>query len=112
MMCVLSTNRTANRDDDARSDISAYGFWGSHFEKVFTDVRIFNPNAASYQNLRPETCFKRHEQEKRHQDDQRVREVEHASFSPLVFSTSGGMGQSTMIAYKRLAHLLSVKRNE
>ena len=76
------------------------------------DVQIFNPNAVSYQNLQPETCFKRHEQEKCRQYDQRVREVEHASFSPLVFSTSGGMGRSTMKVYKRLAHLLSVKRDE
>jgi hypothetical protein len=38
--------------------------------------------------------------------------VEHASFSPLIFSTSAGMGKSTSIVYKRLAHLLSVKRDE
>ena len=41
--------------------------------------------------------------------EERVREVEHASFSPLVFSTSGGMGASTTVAYKRLAFLLSAK---
>ena len=38
-----------------------------------------------------------------------VREVEHGNFSPLVFSTSGGMGASTTVAYKRLAFLLSCK---
>ena len=85
---------------------------GSHFEKVFIDVRIFNPNVASYQNLQPETCLKRHEQKKRCQYDQRVREVEHTSFFPLVFTTSGRMGRSTMIVYKSLAHLLSVKRDK
>ena len=76
------------------------------------DVHIFNPNAESYRNCTPETCFRRHEQEKRRQYDQRVREIEHASFSPLVFSTSGGMGKSTSIVYKRLAHLISLKRDE
>jgi len=30
-------------------------------------------------------------------------------FSPLVFSTSGGMGPSTTVTYKRLAFLLSIK---
>ena len=38
-----------------------------------------------------------------------MREVEHGNFSPLVFSTSGGMGASTAVAYKRLAFLLSCK---
>jgi hypothetical protein len=104
--------RTANRQEEARSDISACGFWGSRFEKVFMDVRVFNPNADSYRDLPPDACFKRHEQEKRRQYGQRIREVEHASFSPLVFSTSGGMGKSTTIVYKRLAHLLAVKRDE
>ena len=104
--------RSAKNEDEARSDISACGFWGSRFEKVFMDVRVFNPNSASYQHLEPKPCFSRQEQEKRRQYSQRIKEVEHASFSPLVFSTSGGMGKSTAIVYKRLAHLLSVKREE
>ena len=103
-------HRTANTDAEARSDISTCGFWGSRFEKVFMDVRIFNPNAALYRNQTPAACFRR--QKKRHQYDQRVREVEHASFSPHIFSTSGGMGKSTSIVYKRLAHLLSLKRDK
>ena len=56
--------RTAHRQEEARSDISASGSWGSRFEKVFMDVRVFNPNAESYGDLHPgRTCFKRHEQE-------------------------------------------------
>jgi len=39
----------------------------------------------------------------------RVREIEHRNFSPLVFSSSGGMGASTTVAYNRLAFLLSRK---
>ena len=41
----------------------------------------------------PKTCFRRHEQAKRRQYGQCIKEVEHAFFSPLVFSTSGGDGQ-------------------
>ena len=44
--------------------------------------------------------------------DQRIREVEHGSFTPLVFSACGGMGPSTTIAYKRLAILIAEKRNQ
>ena len=68
-------HRTANTDAEARSDISACDFWGSHFEKVFIDVRIFNPNAKSYRNQPPEACFRGHEQDKRRQYEQHIREV-------------------------------------
>ena len=34
------------------------------------------------------------------------------SISRLIFSTAGGMGKSTSIVYERLAHLLSLKREE
>ena len=44
--------------------------------------------------------------------EERVREIEHGSFTPLVFSTSGGMGPTTTTAYKRLAALISEKHNQ
>ena len=39
----------------------------------------------------------------------RVREVELASFTPLVFSTTGGMGKEATVFYRRLADLLAHK---
>ena len=41
--------------------------------------------------------------------DQCVREVEHGSFSPLVFSTAGGMGPTASVVYKRIASMLTQK---
>ena len=41
--------------------------------------------------------------------EQRVREVEHGSFTPLVFSASGGMGNAAKIFYKRLASMIAEK---
>ena len=38
-----------------------------------------------------------------------LREVEHCVFTPLVFSTSGGMAHEATIFYKRLAEQLSIK---
>ena len=38
--------------------------------------------------------------------------VEHGSFSPLISSTSGGMGPTASVVYKRLASLLSSKHDE
>ena len=40
---------------------------------------------------------------------QRVQEVEMASFVPLVFSTSGGLAPAATITFKRLAALLADK---
>ena len=41
----------------------------------------------------------------------RVREVERGSFTPLVLSSSGGMGKAAIVMYCRLANLLSDKWN-
>ena len=38
----MLSGATANREDEARLDISARGFWGSQSERAFFDVRIFN----------------------------------------------------------------------
>ena len=97
--------RTANQDVGARLDIKASGFWDSWFEPTFFDVRIFNPYAPS-NRCNP---YRQYKTSKFHQYEERVREVEYGNFSPLVFSTSGGMGASTTVAYKCLAFLLSCK---
>ena len=49
--------------------------------------------------------------EKRRAYEERIQEVERGSFTPLVFSSSGGMGKAATVTYKRLASLLSDKWN-
>ena len=44
--------------------------------------------------------------------EERVREVEHGSFSALVFSTSGGMGPMATVVYRRLASMIAERRDE
>ena len=44
--------------------------------------------------------------------ESRIREVEHSTFTPLVFSANGGMGHEAIMFYKRLASLLSEKWKE
>ena len=56
--------------------------------------------------------FPRAVQEKKREYDQRVREVEHGSFSPLVFSTSGGMGPTANVVYKRIASMIAQKHDK
>ena len=49
---------------------------------------------------------------KKRQYEERVRNVEHGTFTPLVFSAAGGMGPITITFYKRLASLLSEKLHQ
>ena len=79
------------------------------FLKTYFDVRVFNPLAPSNKNQTPAACYRKHEREKKRAYDQRIREVEHSSFSPLVFSATGGMGRKATCFYKRLASMLAHK---
>lgn len=103
---------SAITDDNARSDICAQGFWGNGSQRAFFDVRICNPTAQSYRNSSLEAVYRSQERGKRRQYEERIREVEMSSFTPLVFSIFGGTSKSTAVAYKRLADLISVKRSE
>ena len=92
--------------------VEAQGFWGNDGQCAFFDVRVFNPFAHTYRNLPLTTCYRRNEQEKRRAYDQRVREIEHGCFSPLVFSASGGMGPTAKVVYKKLASMIATKHNQ
>ena len=105
------THRSANTEAGARLDVAMYGFWGGRFEKAFLDVRVFNPSAQSNRHGSLASVYRRHEQEKKRQYEQRVRDVEHATLTPLVMSTTGGMGKAAVTFYKRLASMLSEKRD-
>ena len=83
---------------------------GGRHQKAFFDVKVFNPNASSYRGSQVSSLYQKFEKDKRHKHEQRIREVEMASFTPLVFSTSGGMSGCTNIFYKRLAYLFSLKK--
>ena len=56
---------TAIRDDNARLDISANGFWGGNTERAMFDVRIFNPFAPSNRLTKLSATYKKHEREKK-----------------------------------------------
>jgi len=101
--------RSANREEGARLDIVAENFWGRDRQRSFFDVRVFNPHAQTYQNTSLAQCFRRNELEKRRAYDERIRQIEHGSFSPLVFSTSGSMGPTATVVYKRLASMIAEK---
>ena len=108
----ILSRATATTEVEAHLDISAQGFWGNRYQRAFFDVRVFNPNAPTYRKLQLTSAYRRQEREKQLKYEQRIREVELGSFTPLVFSTSGGMSKSTTVAYKRLASLLANKKDQ
>ena len=99
-------------DQGARLDIKADGFWGGRFERTFFDVKVFNPFVSSNVTSGIQSLYKRCERQKRGKYEARIREVEHSSFTPLIWSTSGGAGPACSVFMKRLASMLAEKRNE
>ena len=84
------------------------GFWGGRFEWTFFDVWVFNLHALSNRNSRLASSYRKHELQKKRQYEQCVREIEHAPFTPLVLSATGGMASEATVFYKRLATCLPV----
>ena len=104
--------KSANGEVGARLDVAAQNFWGKDNQTAYFDVRVFNPFAQSYTNSSLSKCYRKHELDKKREYEERIREIEHGSFSPLVFSTAGGMGPIATTVYKRIASLIAEKRQE
>ena len=100
-----------NLSDNARLDVSAVGIY-SPFERTFIDVRVSNFNSPSYREKTPEQIYAMQEREKKRDYKQRVIQVEKGSFTPLIFSTTGGMGPEATVYHKRVAELISAKKKE
>ncbi|KAG0707252.1 hypothetical protein GWK47_002685 [Chionoecetes opilio] len=101
--------RTANTAPEARVDICSRGFW-TRGQRTFLDIRIFDPMAASHRELSLEAVHHRNELEKIRAYGDRILQVDHGTFTPLVFTTSGGMAPKARSFYSRLADLMSVKK--
>jgi len=70
---------------------------------------MFTFLAASIRSTTLAATFHRYEAEKRHAYEKCIHKVECSSFTPLVFSSSGGMGKAATTTYRHLAHLLREK---
>ena len=65
-----------------------------------------HPNADSYSDLTPKQVCKKYENEKKRQYAERVMEIEQGTFTPLVFTTTGGMADECVKYHSRLAELI------
>ena len=97
--------------DASRPDIRARGVWRDG-QNAFFDVRVTNSHSPSQVHLTTEQVLKKHEQEKKRNYNRRIMDIEHGTFTPLVFAVSGGMGRECSMFHKHVAERLSIKTGE
>ena len=101
----------SNLSDGARLDISCRNLW-SPLAKALIDVRIFNPQAESNWNKSVQQMYNSHEEEKKKEYGPRVLQVEKATMTAAVMSTSGGLSKECDKLVRQIAMKLSLKRGE
>ena len=105
------TNSTCT-EAEARLEFSAKGIWGSRFECSFYDVMIFNSYAPINRIKETKDSYFLHEKLKRLKYQDRIVDIEHGSFSPLIFATTGGASPITHKLTRRIPSLIAQKSNE
>ena len=100
-----------NTEAEARMDITGVGLWGP-MQKSFMDIRVFHPGAPSYRDRPPAQLYKSHAAAKKRAYNQRVQVVEGGTFTPLVFSTSGGSAPEVSMVLKKIAAKIAKNRGE
>ena len=68
--------------------------------------------SAGYRDLSPKQIYRIHENEKKRKYNFRVTEIGQGTFTPLVFTTTGGMAEECLRYHSRLAELVSAKKQE
>jgi hypothetical protein len=103
--------KTANRSDEARSDVRVGGFWGKK-QNAFFEHRVFYPFAKSHLSDSISNNYRTIANKRRNEYLQRITDVDNGSFTPMIMSTSGTMGPEMTIAVKYLAGRIAEKTHE
>jgi hypothetical protein len=74
---------------------------------MFASSTLMLPSSNCQSSL--SSCYHKHESLKKWAHEQRIREIEHASFTPLVLLATGGVAKEATVFYKRLASCLAMK---
>ena len=86
--------QTAKTENNTTLDVSALGFW-CRDQRTFFDIRVFDPVSPSHAHQSLGAAHSKQENKKCRQYEDRILHVEHASFTPLVFTIAGGMSKCT-----------------
>ena len=95
----------------ARLDVSGRGVW-SQYERTFVDIAVTHPTAQSHVGKKMDQLYREFEQAKKRKYLDRVINTEKRTLTPLIFSTTGGMGPECSRFNKRLAELIAAKKGE
>ena len=82
--------RTSNNSNEARVDIRTRGFW-KWGQQAFFDLRVFYPNACRYRNKSLQQCYIMNDQKKKLVYNERILQIDHGTYTLLMFSTNGSM---------------------
>ena len=102
--------KSAKIEEEARSDVRVRGFWGN-YRNAFFEFRVFYPHAKSYKSIKPQALYKEIARTRRREYGERVLQCEDGDFTPMILSSSGGMGAEMSIALKHVAKKVSEKHN-
>ena len=78
--------------------------------QAYFDVKVVSPLARSYVSRSQQSIYREAEKSKMRAYKARIIEVEHGDFTPLVFTTTGGMGPQCERALKQLTERIAEKR--
>ena len=98
--------KSVNTADDARSDVKCVGFWRK-LRQAYFDIKVVSPFARSNLNKSHGTLYHEAENTKKREYQSRINGVEHADFTPLVFTTAGGMAPQMQLFLKRVSQKIS-----
>ena len=104
----LDNIKGVEKGDESRMDVTAVGFWGA-CQRAFFDIRVCDPFAPSYSQKPITSLLKSQEQEKKRKYNKRILEIEKSTFTPLVFTATGGCGRECDLVLKKLASMISAK---
>ena len=87
----------ANRDNGAHMDIVCWWFWRDKKGESILWYSHFSPHAPSNRHSSLPSTYRTHKGKKKRESLQYIRDIEHRSFSPFVFSSSGGMAREATV---------------
>ena len=104
-------HKSANTSPDARSDVRAKSFWRDG-QNAFFDIQVTNADSNYQKDRSIKAITKSKEQDKKRQYNARIMEVEHGTFTPIIFTVKGAMGPECHAFHKTLAGKISEKTGE
>ena len=79
---------------------------------TFFDITVFNQNVNRYKGKTIQQCYTANEMEKKQKSNECILQAENGSFTLLVFSVNGGLGNEANKCYSRIAKKLVEKRDK